>query len=261
MNKLNYKKCIDKLNEIIQPQISELPSVTGKENALRKVRDYMRDYDAPILYRYMPLNLYALEGIANKNIFMVPASKVNDVFEGAPYSSDTYIDLDNIEIQRIQDEIFIKSFTLNKNDNLMWSYYGDAHKGICIGYDFSKADSDIAEHLYPVQYSDTRFSFRQTNNIESNGFLFLRKSKCWKKEKEFRLIYRKEELEHFFIETNFITEIQFGLRTTPEEMELVASLVKNQDFCRNRKIKLYKTKLKENSFTLEREEYGKIDCR
>ena len=129
----------------------------------------------------------------------------------------------------------------------MWGHYGDAHKGICIGYDFSRAGGRVKSHLYPVQYSDTRFSNLNAQNIASHTFLYLRKSKEWEYEREFRLIYRGYSLKNN-IKLNCISEITLGLRANQQMIEIFRSLVGD------RNIKLYRTKQEENSFKLVREE-------
>lgn len=208
-----------------------------------------------VLYRYMPINLNAMSSIINDDVYMVSAAKMNDVFEGAAFGIESSIEVNQHEIQRMQEELFLKSFSYAKDSNLMWSHYGDAHKGICIGYDISKAPIKVCCHLYPVQYSDTRFSFKTAEKIVSHPFLLLRKSTDWKYEKEFRLIYKKSELQgEMNLRLGCISEITFGLRADLQQIEIIKRLIYNKH------IRLYQTRQQENSFKLTRNEIAADSC-
>ena len=210
----------------------------------------------------MPINMRALTSIKEEDVYMVPARVMNDVFEGAAFSSkEPRANDDEEEIERIQNGVYIKSFSYAKNNNLMWSHYGDAHKGICIGYDFSNASAEVKSHLFPVQYSNTRFSHDNLEGVAAHPFLYLRKSSCWRYEKEWRLLYTKSELEDIQqIKLDCISEVQFGLRTPPDAIKQVADMIQEMNWNRpNRKIRMYQTEYKEDSFCLERKAYVKTD--
>jgi hypothetical protein len=246
--RFSYVRCIGKLDEIVRHDVTRLPSLDGKNDAMTKMNEYIQDHVPPVLYRYMPASDNAISSILDEDIYMVPATKMNDAFEGAAYGINSSVASNQQEIRRIQNEICLKSFSYAKNSNLMWSHYGDAHKGICIGYDCRKVDKNIISHLYPVQYSNTRFSNVDMQKVASHAFLFLRKSTDWKYEKEFRLIYKNSELRNENkIALNCISEITFGLRADPQQIELVKSLIQRSD------IVLYRTKQKRDSFELTRE--------
>lgn len=262
-----YEKLMKEVNKIVSPQETCLPTVHMKTNAMARINEKLRDMlnmtrngnHSLILYRYMPISFNAISGIMNDDVYMVPASKMNDAFEGAAFGTMSSEEDNLSEIDRIQNDVYLKSFSCIPNNILMWSHYGDYNRGICIGYDFIKEyqirvnqignSQNVIDHLYPVQYSDARFSNTYVDRIDSHPFLYLRKSKCWEYEKEFRLIYEASELEHGnSIKMNCISEVQFGLRTDPQQIEIIKSLI------RGRNIRLYKTKQEENSFKLTREE-------
>ena len=218
---------------------------------MTQINWYVKEHIPPILYRYMPISDNAISSILTGDVYLLPAIKMNDVFEGAAFGVDSSDEINNREIDRIQENVYLKAFAYEKNNNLMWSHYGDAHKGICVGYDFRKLGdhNDVIEHLYPVQYSNTRFSNLSADKIASHPFLCLRKSLCWEYEKEFRLLYNGYELnEKRTVNLNCIKEIQFGLRADPQKIEIITSLVKDKG------IKLYRTKQKKDSYELTREE-------
>ena len=128
----NYERCIEIMDSVVSPQKTELPDIQGKNSSIYEISQYMMKSTLPVLYRYMPLNLNALSSIVNGDVYMVTASKMNDIFEGAAFGTNSSPEINQHEIQRIQNEIYLKSFSYAKDNNLMWSHYGDAHKGICI---------------------------------------------------------------------------------------------------------------------------------
>lgn len=255
--RFSYRKCMAELDQILPPERTELPEIHEKECSLREANEQLRKYKLPILYRYMPISINVLSSIVNEDVYLSSAQSLNDVFEGIPYGIFSDDEVDRRERQRLQKEIYVKSFSYAKNHDLMWGHYGDSHKGICIGYDFSLAPDEVIHHLYPVQYSDARFSTNWLPEVAAHSFLYLRKSKYWEYEKEFRLLYGKDELPHGKqnIPLNCITEIQFGLRMPDDQKKLIADLLRTKSRLNRGKIKLFKTELKNNRFELERIEW------
>lgn len=98
---------------------------------------------------------------------------------------------------------------------LMWSHYGDEHRGLCIGY--SIPDRAKAK-LHQVNYGGTRLI--ATSRIaamlggddqareEVNAAVFLRKAKDWKYEKEWRHLGPRGATVSPFE----LTDITFGIR-------------------------------------------------
>lgn len=245
----NYAKCMKKVNALISPNKTELPSVSMKSNIMADINKYVRENIPPMLYRYTSIDLNRIPNILKGEIYLLSAAKMNDVFEAAPYGECSPPNINAQEINRCQEELYLKSFTYAKNDILMWSHYGDSNKGICIGYDFREARNDVVRHLYPVQYSNTRFSDSIAQNIASHPFLCIRKSIYWEYEKEFRLIYPKREIpDDQIIFLNCIKEVQFGCHVPQQQIDMIKKLVAGKN------IKLYRTMQKEHSFELTREE-------
>ena len=84
---------------------------------------------------------------------------------------------------------------------IMWSHYGDYHKGMCLEYDFSKCVDDCYSMLMPVIYLEHPPIINiNSNNVSEDDdlhcFLFLTilcKSIEWKYEKEWRMIKSLEK--------------------------------------------------------------------
>lgn len=65
---------------------------------------------------------------------------------------------------------------------------------MCVAYDFSDAEDNLVGKLYPVQYTFT--GFRCENNMKPliNPYYYLRKSKEWEPEHEWRFIEKEDRV-------------------------------------------------------------------
>lgn len=130
----------------------------------------------------------------------------------------------------------IYSLTRNYKNNLMWSHYGNSHKGYCIEYEFKDLktfDLKFPEHFPPnlnlfekVKYSENPFNL---DNIfpereEILNFLFY-KNKEWSYEEEWRIVtffYGK-----YFYNPKCVKAIIFGLNTKSNVIEIIINKLKN----------------------------------
>lgn len=128
-------------------------------------------------------------------------------------NEDEYKDI----IKDMSNILYLKSFSEDRNNLLMWSKYADNYSGMCVEYDLSKLNNDILFHLYPVVYSNKRrelhdlkyaieehlemlSSIRNQNSFDFEHLkeiipAFLQKSKCWEYEKEWRVIASRLNLD------------------------------------------------------------------
>ncbi len=80
----------------------------------------------------------------------------------------------------------VLSLSAEPGSNLMWSHYGDAHRGVCIEFDF-EALRPLCP--LPVTYSTDRPSYNMVRDVTALGELaFLRKSSEWDYEQEWRAV-------------------------------------------------------------------------
>lgn len=254
---LDYNDCIKRIGKIVPPKRTTLFPVDGKNDKMVEINEYILNHQPPVLYRYVPINKYAISSIINEDVYMLPASKMNDAFEGSAFGIHASTQINRKTNNKIQNNLYLKAFSFDGENNLMWSHYADEHRGICIEYDFQYAPKDVIEHLYPVQYSDKRFTFQNPTGINSHPFLLLRKSKDWAYEKEFRLIYKESDFpaKDHNIKLNCVTKIIFGLRTQQSDMDLVKCLLCGKNHLHQsdngKKIRLYQIQQKPNSFKLK----------
>lgn len=163
----------------------------------------------PKLYRYMPANYHTIRELETQKLFLSEIGSMNDVFEGLSCEINDDV-IKNIE--ELHDMAYIKSFTENEHDLMMWGQYADNYSGMCISYDLNEMKSEYLYHLFPIYYSNIRFvkanleytykellrmkrDIKDQNSPSESDFLkdimglCLTKSLCWKSEKEWRLVF------------------------------------------------------------------------
>lgn len=122
----------------------------------------------------------------------------------------------NIEYELLrQYEKGIVSFGERANCVLMWSHYGDQHKGVCIGYSIP---ADAAGNLYKVSYGGRRVVEASAIAAMLDGdelarrsvdkAVLLKKANDWSYEREWRLIGERG-LQNSNLE---LEEVIFGVR-------------------------------------------------
>lgn len=107
------------------------------------------------------------------------------------------IQLKNTEalFKKILDEKYgIVSLTKRPFNKLMWSHYGDSHKGFCIEFDLDEK-IEFREKLFKVKYRKNRIIYnsaitKDSYNEKINFFINLitTKDSIWKYEQEYRLV-------------------------------------------------------------------------
>ncbi|WP_338619679.1 DUF2971 domain-containing protein [Paludibacterium sp. THUN1379] len=143
-------------------------------------------------------------------------------------------------------------FSTSYSSPLLWSHYGDQHKGLCIGY---TADRNPAPKLQKVAYGGSRTitssmlceAFLHGNEdvvAAINKNVLLRKARGWSYESEWRLI-KPQGLQKSPL---LLTEVTFGLRCPPPVIHTVIRALERRENC----VKFFKIHEVRNSFALRR---------
>jgi hypothetical protein len=166
---------------------------------------------------------------ATKHAERVAAAEAkNALTEIAFYATDPEYEMPVEEAEagllsnRIRDELLqrsekgICSLTASYRNPLLWSHYGDEHRGFCVGY--TRARNPVPE-LHPVQYGGSRelptsivaeaiLNGSATAQSAVDEAVLLRKARSWEYEREWRLLgpYGPQS------SVLKMTEIIFGLR-------------------------------------------------
>lgn len=124
-----------------------------------------------ILYKYMSL-AGAIKAIETSSIGFTHLEDFNDPFEGTSYgfkenskSVLTPAIAKNACFNRFSRNYGVLSLTRQPLNSLMWSHYGDSHKGVIIGIDVNKANfNSSSENFIPYQVGEVIYTSTKPNN-------------------------------------------------------------------------------------------------
>ena len=180
----------------------------------------------------------------------------------------------NNEMESIRHETLIYCFTQNNNSLLMWSHYGDAHKGVCVEFEIEPIEKDLID----VKYTDKKVNFdiytvtsiilalefirkpfkgedKEFNNIIMEPFYT--KSNEWAYEKEYRYIFSTKSKErvyydngHYYIKTPKIKSVSFGCRVDVNN-PICRKII---DICSKKGISIKYLETSEELYSLEEKE-------
>ena len=133
---------------------------------------------------------------------------------------------------------------------LMWSHYGDKHKGFCIQF-IRNADNKLGdlEYTRPISYS---CEYPSPDLWSADGLeriydeLFFTKAKCWKYEKEWRMLNENGNIELPLVEFTSISGIIFGLNMLTAHRETIKRILSDKD-----DIEFYEAVKVKNKFELD----------
>ncbi len=177
------------------------------------------------------------------------------------WNQNEYEDEDEIKTSELKNRICVEvlsqydfgivSLSERESCPLMWSHYGDEHKGICVGYSMRE---DTKEHIHKVNYRNIRHIFTsqilrmldgdENAKREVREVAILTKAKEWCYEEEWRLIGQRGSHNS----TLELEEIIFGLRCPREVMFIIREMLKD----RERPVKYYRMRQSEDSFELKK---------
>ena len=167
------------------------------------------------------------------------------------YSKTSYAPILRAE----RDKFKLSCFSGNYNEVLMWSYYADMHKGLCIGFDFpSKYDEKFL--LCPVKYLSEIVPLDGSSDlIRTILYWITTKSIRWKYEDEIRAVSKtqtKEPIEFITYDKKYVKEIIFGCKVSPQKIEYAIKKLKKNGFD-TKKIIFKRMIINENTFLLKDE--------
>lgn len=220
------------------------------------------------LRKYCPITVYSLENVANMQLNLTPPKYFNDPFDC--YFLKKIDDLKNLpedwkkylldlKILSLCNEDVLKKECAEKIDFVrrhFWSFYADAHKGICIEFVIPDEKFKDKNFIYDLQLTRGVFSFtpncffsRQVlyepvfenlcfisdgTNLNSPQSLLetaiFRKDYVFKAEEEFRIgLIPKDEKTLFpvFDIKEFTPKIIFGLECEEKHKQVIATIGKN----------------------------------
>ncbi|WJH40585.1 DUF2971 domain-containing protein [Aliirhizobium terrae] len=157
------------------------------------------------LYYFTSAN-YGLQNIEKRRIKIARIKDLNDPFEFIPLRLPTTQQRKRMrEMKRQANKKYgIVCFTSDWTHPMMWSHYGDRHRGICLGFDVIQA-----RPIIPIEYTEhlleeKHFKDQQIHQISTLDHMrtWFVKYDAWKYEDEQRMVFRLEDQQsengHFF---------------------------------------------------------------
>lgn len=144
------------------------------------------------LFKYKSLdNLWhVLDIIINKRLYCANWRELNDPLEGRyeiylGEKSKMVESKITSRVENARDEYRIASLTSDPTNFLMWSHYGDGHKGVVIEVDVPEDHSDLCK----VSYSPFSVIFTDKQQAkEDMHYIFNGKTVEWAYEDEYRIV-------------------------------------------------------------------------
>ena len=213
----------------------------------------------PILYRYRRASEWAIKELQAPEVHIASVDDMNDPFE---YRAPLSIDIEKLRVSMFayareqlgmdhdaaqKEAKFVNQFGVtylqesiealrstsgliccssNPRSNRMWAYYGDSHKGICVGYstDFSPfCFARRVDYADPVSSIDLLDKLKQDPTLLSDQ-VSCRKGKEWDFEQEFRVPVGpipQGKTRLLPIAPEAIVEIRFGAKISMDFKEEV----------------------------------------
>ncbi len=155
-------------------------------------------------------------------------------------------------------EMFLKfgisCFSESNNDLLMWSHYGDKHRGFCLEFNTAYKPFD---KVIKVNYSKEmpRMSANFLLEIEGKDTelmsLCSTKSKSWSYEKEWRVLHKSAETLYAY-DPLCLTGIYFGSKISNENIEIICKILHQK----NPHIHFWNGRRSLNEFKIEFEKFA-----
>lgn len=141
---------------------------------------------------------------------------------------------------------------------LMWSHYGDSHKGMCLKFKTSLMSQDLRERIEVVKYSKEPVSLchmcltgacKCSNIIEPLYSKFVE----WDYEEEVRVFHREPKKEYGY-GVDALEAVYFGARVNPADRENVCLILRGQ----SKNIKFFNGELVPNFYEVIFREFSYI---
>lgn len=172
-------------------------------------------------------------------------------------------------LDNFREKMKVACFTETNDEILMWSHYARSHTGICVEYDIQR-NTELISHICPVFYvtkmlNITNYFARSiaqsvvlyygTGNYDLNGhpininpwattLVGLIKLSKWDYEKEWRLIYHKNDLPGAKFNMP-VKAVYFGLNTSNENKQIILKMAQNKSF------DVYEMERKRNDYSIQ----------
>jgi hypothetical protein len=141
--------------------------------------------------------------------------------------------------EKVSKVFGVCSFSEEWNNILLWSHYGDCHKGFCVGFWQKKLQSFLevgqGKVMYPIDNKYPEISPLDNNEAKLFAIQSFAKSSNWSHEKEFRLVKladQEETSENFRIEIipdDCFAEINLGINISEKAKFEIVNIARSKN--------------------------------
>ncbi len=223
------------------------------ENAMRFLNNYRLKLSSPVNFNdpfeFLPqlkntdqlvLNTHQEVKTVQLNTLIEPLVywTANQLLE---YGSEVIAKKAHNRIEQFLNRYRIACFSEDNNNILMWSHYGDRHRGVVIS--FKNAFEYFENNIEKVEYSDDRIKipfwdkiFQEDEQVIIKDWerkLLITKSNCWSYEKEWRLLKTKDKcindngLSFYQLDKDCISNITLGCCISAENRKKMKEFINN----------------------------------
>jgi len=238
-------------------------------------------------FKFRPINKRLIESLITGEVYFSSPEKLNDPFDCQIDIKKSLNSATNkvqgakkkvlLSIQQKLDRILsdverdIRTFgvwscSMELENSLMWSHYGDEHRGISLAY---KLPDKFIDHtlgevigIHPVEYCKdpiTNWFIEQSKvkrgQLPLENFmtslvvkLLISKDRCWQYEKEGRVISKTQGSKE--IGKSALQQVCFGLRTPESDKKLIKNILDKHGY----KVTICEMIRSENDFGLKTKE-------
>ncbi|WP_044204224.1 DUF2971 domain-containing protein [Flammeovirga sp. OC4] len=219
----------DSLIKILNNSITELEFM----KFVKKDIDYFLDFSFDNQLGLFKSKEELLNHITSTN-YLELSNIIRDVILGTKNKIDLSLkkSFSNLRHEKYSN-IGVCCFSKSFDNLLMWSHYGDCHKGICLEFDdsiepFSKGRNVIYENHFPSINLDEIFCNDDEKDFLLVSKLLSYKSKDWIYEKEIRLIHNEANTCYKY-PTESLKSIYFGLKVDLTDRDIICTILKEKN--------------------------------
>jgi len=228
----------------------------SRKRYYNSIRNYNDDFfKNSVFYKYKSINKFTFESLINNYVYLSDIAGLNDPFDcRLIYEMNKNAYLREVFEDAGMPKIMSMSLPIEQ-DQLLWSHYADEHKGVRIGYSFTKeffVNNNII--FSPIEYKDDveinwmspllkitgalndgehekkYYEIRPGTDVDLLKSIIV-KSKNWEYENEIRLIAFDKDNKKFNNHEGGLFTIQnitFGCRTADDDIRTILTIFYNR---------------------------------
>ncbi len=204
-----------------------------------------------IVYKYKSLEKmkYIRQILSDEKLYAATFTELNDVMEGAFTSNKNIKEEYKNFIREEKGNIYICSLSKSPDNPLLWAYYANGFKGICIEIEIN---NNIVDGSHIEYNNHTPRIYKDDHKYTIAKKLLSRKYTCWRMEDEYRLFSKTKDITQGFK----IKGIYLGVRISNKDRIEIEGFVDGVFPIYRTEVKLGKVKVALQSQQQNVEYYG-----